>query len=209
MYNCNTMVEGKKVQTIATYDKAAPDLAWKFNMIGVRDEDIDRLFSYLTAQDPAILEIGCGNGRDGKEIARRTPHYRGIDISRRMIDFAQSQVSDAQFEVADAETYEYPAGLDAIVSFASLLHSDKAAIRSLFERAHAALKPGGIFYISLKKGAYEEGGTLKQDEFGSRTFFYYTPKEIQEIAGDLYDTKHVEEKNIRDVDWFTIVLARK
>jgi SAM-dependent methyltransferase len=125
-----------------------------------------------------------------------------------MITAAKEYAPDARFEVADVDTYDFPSKIDGIVSFASLLHSNKEQIASVLQRAHTALKPGGIFYISLKKGAYQEHGSDRADEFGTRTYFYYTPEEIKELASGMYEIVLIEEQHRSGQDWFTIVLQK-
>jgi SAM-dependent methyltransferase len=195
-----------KEQTVATYDAAAREMAKKFRAIGARVDDIERAFSLSGRKEPRVLEIGCGDGRDAKEILKRTPHYLGIDISVSMIAEAKRYVPEGRFEVVDIETYAFPEGLDIVFSFASLLHSDKNAVRSVLSGAYAALASGGVFYISLKHGAY--GRTTKTDEFGTRTFYLYTPALIQELAGDGYETVYTDEHELRGQRWFTIALRK-
>ena len=80
---------------------------------------------------------------------------------------------------------------------------------NILSRAHSALSYGGIFYISLKKDEYSEEGFTRTDEFGTRTYFFYTPELIQELAGSKYETIYSSDQNLRGQDWFTIVLKKK
>lgn len=181
----------------------------KFNSLGARAEDVERLFGFIEKENPFILEIGCGNGRDAKEILKHTDNYLGIDISEEFVHVAQEYAPDDKFEVADIENYEFPKNVDAIVSFASLLHSNRENVAKVLEKAHSALADDGIFYISLKKDAYPEKGFTCSDEFGTRTYFFYTPELIQGLAGVRYQTAFVSEQNLRGQDWFTIVLKKQ
>lgn len=52
-------------------------------------------------------------------------------------------------------------------------------MRSVVSRGYEALNPGGVFCVSLKKGA---GSDSKTDEFGTRTYFYYEPEDILSYA---------------------------
>lgn len=198
----------KKQQTIDTYNQSAQAMADKFDKIGGRVEDIEHLFSLLNKENPFIFEIGCGNGRDAKEIIKHTANYLGIDISEGFIKIARQNLPGRRFEVVDIEDYQFPEGIDAIVSFASLLHSNKESIRDILSKAHNVLNDNGLFYISLKKDEYSEDGDTRTDDFGTRTYFYYTPELIQELAGDNYKTIYLIEKNLNNQDWFTLVLQR-
>ena len=168
-----------KKQTVETYNKNASALAKKFANLGPRIEDIHRGFSYISKDNPNVLEIGCGYGREAKEILKLTNRYLGIDISDEMIKMAKREVPNGNFVVADIENYIFPSNLDIIFSFASLLHPDKETLKLILEQAYEALSEGGIFYISLKLDKYHS--ETQDDEFGIRTYYYYTPEDIKEL----------------------------
>ena len=197
----------KKQQTIESYNKSAKALATKFNDIGARVDDIKRGFSYINKKDPKILEIGCGNGREAKEIVKRTSDYSGIDISEKLIEIARRENPDSKFEVADTENYIFPKGIDIIFAFASLLHSDKSKIKKIFDLACEALNKEGIFYLSLKYGNYQE--LTKEDEFGTRTYYFYTPELIKELTGDKYKGIYEDIQDFKGQKWFTIILQKQ
>lgn len=196
-----------KTQTLQTYNNQAAAMAAKFGAIGVRSADIQKGFSYLHQENPFVLEIGCGSGRDATEILKHTNQYLGMDASVEMLKLAQEANPEAHFVLADIEAFEFPTSIDLIFAFASLLHSDREAVREIFGRAKAVLKPGGIYYISLKEASeYQE--VQVEDQFGTRTFYYYTPTLIQELAGTGYQTVWEDHQKIGTQDWFTLVLKR-
>ncbi len=180
-------------------------MAEKFNALGARAEDIKRGLSFITKENPFVLEIGCGNGRDAKEILRHTAHYVGIDISESMISVAKAHAPEGVFVVADVENYKFSQGLDAVFSFASLLHSDKDAVRRILQKLHAALNEGGVVFISLKNAHYREES--KTDEFGTRHYFFYTPKDIKEMA-EGYSVVWENEQDLRGQKWLEIILKK-
>jgi len=196
----------KKQQTIDTYNATASEMAKKFIDIGARTEDVERGFSLVDKEKLNVLEIGCGNGRDAKEILARTNGYLGIDISKSMIEIAKRVNPNGNFEVVDVENYEFPEGLDLVFSFASLLHSNKENVKGVLDRVYSALNPGGVFYISLKYDNYHEGS--KTDEFGTRTYYFYTPELIKELAGEKYKEVYEEVNELRGQKWFTIALKK-
>ena len=197
----------KKQQTVTTYNKTAKQMQEKFENVGVRVEDVERGLSLIKKKDyPFVLEIGCAYGREAKEILKHTNRYLGIDIAEEFIKLARTEVPNGTFEVADIETFAFPKGLDLIFAFASLLHSDKEALRSIFDRAHEALNPGGIFYVSLKKGAYKE--FVKEDEFGTRTFYLYEVKDIVELAGEGWEVVYEGGEELRGQEWFEVAIRR-
>lgn len=196
----------KKTQTINTYNTTASAMAKKFDNIGARVDDIEKGFSFLQKNNPKVLEIGCGNGRDAKEILKHTNNYLGVDISKEMIKLAREYVPKGHFEVADIENYKFSNNIDLIFSFASLLHSSKEDIKNILNRAYLSLEDSGIFYISLKYAKYHKED--KTDEFGTRTYYFYTPEDIKKLSGDQYKVLYEGIQNLRGQKWFTIILQK-
>jgi len=196
----------KKEQTIQTYNKSAKALSKKFYDIGVRVKDIKKGFSFIEKDNPKVIEIGCGNGREAEEILKHTNNYLGIDISEELIKIAKKENPNGKFKIADVESFSFPQNIDIIFSFASLLHSDKDNVKRILDRVYKSLSRDGIFYISLKYGDYQEK-TVK-DEFGIRTYYFYTPELIKELAGDRYKTVYIDIQDLRDQKWFNIVLKK-
>ncbi|HTE21428.1 MAG TPA: class I SAM-dependent methyltransferase [Candidatus Limnocylindria bacterium] len=198
-------------RTVETYNKSARELAEYFRGIGPRDDDIDLAINLAgNPKDPQVLEIGCGDGRDAKAIVQRTPNYVGFDISEELIKLARKHVPKGRFIVADAAGYDYPGGLDVVYAFASLLHLDKDEVEDLFKKVHKALKPGGIFFISLKL-APEYTEKVKEDQFGVRLFYFYNPEVITELAGDKYEVAKIDGGfvTVGNTQWFEIALRKK
>lgn len=196
-------------ETVNTYNRSAESLAEYFRGIGPRTEDID--IAFRLAGNPSrarVLEIGCGDGRDAKAIAARSGWYYGIDIAEAFVDMARQQVPDGTFEVADAVTFEYPAHLNIVFAFASLLHLDKTEVQTVCQKVHTALRPGGIFYISLKERP-EYAEEIKQDEYGSRLFYFYNAGIIKELAGEGFQTASLSRKTIGSTDWFEVALQKR
>lgn len=191
--------------TIDSYNNSAEELAEYFRGIGPRIKYIDLAFKAAgNPKHPKILEIGCGDGRDAKELATRGD-YVGFDISKELVKLARAHVPDAHFEVADAATCSYPAGQDIVFAFASLLHLNKDEIKTVLERVHTALNPGGIFYISLK-WAPKYSEIIKDDQFGTRLFYLYDAESIIELAGKHYEVVQTFQEVHGKTNWFELVL---
>ncbi len=197
-----------KLQTTQTYDNSARALADYFTGIGARTVEVDLVFNLVANQnDPSVLEIGCGDGRDAIEILKHTTNYVGMDISKGMLDVAKEKLPNVEFHQTDIAEYVFPENLDIIFSFASLLHSDIKEVEDVLSRAYDALAPGGVFYISLKSMP-EYTQKVKDDRFGSRLFYYYNASLIQRLAGDRYETVFLDNQTIEDTDWFSIALMK-
>jgi ubiquinone/menaquinone biosynthesis C-methylase UbiE len=115
-------------------------------------EDVDWYVELAREADGPIVELAVGNGRVAVPVARATGQVViGIDASPAMLAGARERASAAGVEldlrVGDMRELqlEEPAAL-VYCPFRSLLHlptwNDR---RRVFERVHAALRPGGRF----------------------------------------------------------------
>lgn len=190
------------------YDERAEYFAQKWDLIGPRIADINKAFNLLNKKQPRVLELGCGNGRDAVEILKRTSSYIGIDVSPRLIKIAKAKCPGADFRVLDFHFLDLPtSSVDIIFSFASLIHTDKYKFKDLLQKAHGWLSDDGIFYISLKMGAYEKYQI--NDEAGSREHFFYQQEDVQELSKNLYETLKTDTQELRNQSWLTIILRKK
>jgi ubiquinone/menaquinone biosynthesis C-methylase UbiE len=138
------------------YEKFWDRIAKRYARSPVADEDayrakLERTREYLTPQTKAF-EFGCGTGSTAVYHAPYVQSILAIDVSRNMIDIARGkaeakQLDNAHFEVGSIENVEVPDESYDIVMAHSILHllKDKDAALG---KAHAMLKPGGIFVSS-------------------------------------------------------------
>ena len=197
-----------KKQNIKVYDESAEEIAAYFQGIGSRVEDIERGLA-LTGKADAIkvIEVGCGDGRDAKEIIKRASQYIGIDPSEGLLRIAKDNNPTGTFILADALSYSYPAQQDIIFAFASLLHVNRNDLSLVFKKVKDSLRTGGIFYISLKeRPEYIE--EIKEDKYGQRMFYYYNPSIIAEISDGSLESLYEHRHTIGNTDWFTIALKK-
>jgi SAM-dependent methyltransferase len=202
-------MEKLRQQTLDTYNNSAKALSEYFQGIGSRVEDIELGLKLAVANDGSarVVEIGCGDGRDAAEIIKHTSFFEGVDYSKELINLAKRNVPGANFIVQDMLEYKLPKDLDVIFAFASLLHLDKDEITKICKKASRALKPGGIFYISLKyRPNYESD--VKTDQHGDRLFFYYNPLVIKKLAGAQFKSVHEDIHSHGKTEWFNIALQK-
>lgn len=195
-------------KTIESYDQYAKDLAHKFNAIGPRTNDVKRAFSFVKKKDPRILELGCANGRDAKEILKLTKNYTGVDGSEELIKIAKKNLPNVRFIVFDFKKLDFPEkSFDIIFDFASLFHLNKIQLKKILMRVSKWLDINGIILISAKRGRYcresSKGG------FGKRVQYLYEPSDIINMTREYFKVLDLDEQSLRGQDWFTIILQKK
>jgi len=101
-----------------------------------------------------VIDLGCGPGHWARRLATKGYEVLGIDISPSMIALARSRVPDAEFRVESLWDAELPE-CSAVTAIGECLNYifdkslDLRALRRMFQRIHAALKPGGLFVFDL------------------------------------------------------------
>lgn len=197
----------KAEKTAESYSNNCNEFANEFNSSGARTKDIDLAFSLNKSGSDSVLEVGCGNGRDAQYITKLTNSYTGIDPSEKFIELTRNNVSHGTFLVKFAQNLEFkPDSFGLVFAFASLLHLKKEDFKELMGKVYLWLKPGGVFYISLKKGEYRE--LEKVGKYGeTRYFYFYEFKDILDIKGDLELVFH-EEKHFKDDTWLEVILIK-
>jgi SAM-dependent methyltransferase len=144
-------------RTLEHYDTSA-ETFWE----GTRDHDvtqnIEALLRALGGPGPhAILDFGCGPGRDLKAFASRGHHPVGLEGSPRLAAMAREH-SGAEVWEQDFLALELPARrFDGIFANASLFHVPASELPRVLGELRAALKPGGALFASNPHGHNEEG----------------------------------------------------
>jgi trans-aconitate 2-methyltransferase len=100
--------------------------------------------------DETVLDAGCGTGKVTALIAERVPRGRviGVDASPSMIDGARNRLPPGvELIVGDLLDLELDGPVDVVFSNATLhwIHDHDR----LFERLHAALRPGGRLEVQF------------------------------------------------------------
>ncbi len=86
-----------------------------------------------------ILDLGCGEGRLGLEIAKRGAEVYGVDLSSEMVN--QARANGLEAEVMSATEIPFEQEFDAVFSNATLhwVREPELAVKHIAQ----ALKPGG------------------------------------------------------------------
>jgi SAM-dependent methyltransferase len=128
---------------------------------GTRDHDVSQnigaLLAAIAGPPPfAILDVGCGPGRDLKSF--KALGHRPIGLEG-CAEFAAMARADG-FEVWEQDflALDLPAErFDGIFANATLFHIPSRELPRVLKQFHAALKPRGILFSSNPRGGNEEG----------------------------------------------------
>jgi ubiquinone/menaquinone biosynthesis C-methylase UbiE len=199
--------------TIDTYDRTAAEMAKHFQQYagGVVSKTIGKTFEL--AGHPAharVVELGCGSGKDAVEIVKHCSWYEGFDPAAKLLEIAQTNLPGVNFVEADALSYRYPENLDVVFAFASMLHLERADFATVCEKVARALKPGGMFCMTLKE-ADEYRSQIQQDQYGDRMFYLYNPSTALKLAGAHFERVFESHETVgpKSKPWFTLILRKR
>ena len=101
-----------------------------------------------------VLELGCGVGRIGREIAPRVAHWEGTDISSNMIGVARERLAEhgnVGFTELNRSSLQplADASFDKAYCVAVFIHMDKEDFFLYLEEMARVLKPGGLVYFDV------------------------------------------------------------
>jgi SAM-dependent methyltransferase len=144
-------------RTLAHYDQRAEDF-WQ----GTREHDVRQnmaaLLKHIEGTAPfAILDFGCGPGRDLKAFKELGHEAVGLEGSARFAAMAR-EYSGCEVLEQDFLALDLPAArFDGVFANASLFHVPGRELPRVLGELRATLKPGGVLFSSNPRGANEEG----------------------------------------------------
>lgn len=143
--------------TIAFYDRSA-EAYWD----GTRDHDVGQnyaaLLGAIEGEPPfAILDLGCGPGRDLRYFRSLGHDAVGLDGAKEFVAMARAysscEVLHQNFLAMDLPQSRF----DGIFANASLFHVPSRELPRVLAELRATLKPRGVLFSSNPRGSNEEG----------------------------------------------------
>jgi SAM-dependent methyltransferase len=144
-------------RTLEHYDERAGDF-WA----GTRDHDVSQniaaLLRYIEGGPPfAILDFGCGPGRDLKVFAELGHSAIGLEGASRLAAMARAysgcEVWQQDFLNLDLPDRQF----DGVFANAALFHVPSQELPRVLLELHSTLKPGGVLFCSNPHGNNQEG----------------------------------------------------
>jgi SAM-dependent methyltransferase len=112
-----------------------------------------RFLAHLPAGG-AVLDAGCGSGRDALAFYQAGYVVSAFDGSARLAEMAARATGLPVRHLAFAEM-DWEAAFDGVWACATLLHLAPVELPDAFANIRRALKPGGAFFCSFKEGETE------------------------------------------------------
>ena len=120
-----------------------------------------------------VLDAGCGSGRDAKAFLEAGYEVTAFDGSTQLVKLA-SEYTGLPIVHMTFGQMAWKDVFDGIWSCACLLHVERANLPSTFDRFVRALKPNGVWYLSMKQGTTSR-------ELDGRLFTDVTEAELAEL----------------------------
>lgn len=145
--------------------------AYFLRTAGVDPAGFLRPFTKFLSPGAAVLDVGCGSGRDLRWLKSEGFRPVGMDRATALVRLARTHsgcpVICADFEVFDFSVPPHAQAYDAILCAGAFVHLPHERLESVMKRILDALAPGGIFYVSVK-----EGDGAAADAYG-RPFYFW------------------------------------
>lgn len=109
-----------------------------------------------------VLELGCGIGRIGRELAPHCRFWTGVDISENMIDFAgerMAHLDNIAFHRLERTSLEMldSNSVDKAYSIAVFCHMDKEDLYLYMQELNRVVRPGGTIFVETWNLAHPIG----------------------------------------------------
>ncbi|SEG76365.1 Methyltransferase domain-containing protein [Actinacidiphila yanglinensis] len=111
-----------------------------------------------------VADVGCGPGHVTAHLHALGVDAFGIDLSPGMIEVARRDHPGLRFAVSSMTELDLPAASVAgLLAWHSLIHLPDDEVRSVIERFHRAVRPGGPLQVMFHVG---DGVRLKTEGYG-------------------------------------------
>jgi SAM-dependent methyltransferase len=164
-------------------------------------------FLRFTHKGDHVLEVGSGTGRDAAYIEAQGYTVFRTDAAQNFVDYmARAGHQAKQLDIIN-ETLDQT--FDAALANGVFLHFDDEDFAKAMGNIRTMLKPGGVFALSLHKGAFRGISDYKHS---ARYFREWTKQELDPLITELGFTQLSATGGIsvsgRQKEWIRLVLRK-
>jgi 2-polyprenyl-3-methyl-5-hydroxy-6-metoxy-1,4-benzoquinol methylase len=196
----STKALSKNARTIQSYEEYAE----KYDAI-VSDAPSPEVKTTLRAladragAGASVLEIGSGSGRDADFVESLGLVVRRTDATRAFLDLQAARGKHA--ELLNVLTDDLGGPYDAIMALAVLIHIDRSSTETVLRKIAEALRPNGLFLVSVREGEGETGGNYQ-------TVYWQRDAFVAALAAASLNVEWDQRSAGRDEDVWWTFLAR-
>lgn len=191
--------------SISYYDDFAADFV--ANTLDVDMEEHRARFLARLPSGGAILDLGCGSGRDSLAFLTSGYAVTSVDGSQAMVD-ATSELTGRSTRKLRFDELDYCGVFDGIWACASLLHVARKELDVTMKRVTRALRPGGVLYVSFKLGDGERFVNGRHfTDFTLTSFRSWLTMSGFATLEELWETRDVREGRSHE-GWVNAILTK-
>ncbi len=171
-------------------------------------EEIRDAFLAQLEEGDAILDLGCGSGRDSLDFYERGYDVTPLDGAEEMCRLAEVH-TDLEVLCERYEDMDFDDAFDGIWAREAFIHVPKDEIGAILDKVRNALTKKGVFYTCVCEGEFEGFS-------GELYFSDYEKKELKELLDQhgfqVIETWRTRDEEIRrgyEGDGWIHVLARR
>ncbi len=157
--------------------------------------DLNKLYkpflSHIKKEKAAILDFGCGTGRDSLYFKQKGFDVVAVDGSKELCDIA-SRLIKQEVICKEFKDFQSNTMFDGVWACSSLLHVPNNEIYDVIKNIAGMLKDKGCFYVSFKYGDFE-------GERNGRFFADYNENKVEKLLSAFSSMKIVETRITTDV----------
>ena len=190
-------------ETIDYYERNAEGFA--DSTVDIEFSEMQDAFLKELKDGAAILDFGCGSGRDSKYFLKKGYQVTALDGSARLCRIAEENAGIPVIHM-DFNDFDEKNKYDGIWACSSILHLPKHELKNVMMHMEKALHNNGIIYTSFKYGDFSgmRNGRVFTDftEDSFRTFI----SDIEKLAIEkLWITNDVRPDR-QDEKWLNMIL---
>ncbi|RFB88385.1 methyltransferase type 12 [Rhizobium leguminosarum bv. trifolii] len=127
-----------------------------------------RQVAIAAGQGGRVLEIGSGPGWDADFLETQGVFVRRTDATRRFLELQAAGGKAGEF--LNVITDDLGGPYDAVIALCVLIHVPRDQTGHVLEKIAAALRPGGVFLVTMRDGDGETSGAYhmtywRRDDF--------------------------------------------